>query len=107
MLLNAWGTGDRAEGSPTFAIAHEYSSTLGEVIHLDLYRLHSDLEVEEAGVLDYFWGRQAIVLAEWVSQFQGLEVRLHQDQSHKKWVVLLGYVKDQPQARRVEITQLS
>src|SRR4051812_18539939 len=41
-LLEALGIGARAEGSPTFAIMHEYESRLGTVAHLDLYRMKSE-----------------------------------------------------------------
>ena len=59
--------------SPTFAIAHEYETARGEVIHLDLYRLESAIEAEAAGVEDALWGRaRAIVLVEWLSKFPGL-----------------------------------
>lgn len=70
-VLHALGVRDLAEGSPTFSIAHEYRSFAGDVIHLDLYRLEAESEIEDAGVPAYFWEREAIVLAEWMDRFPG------------------------------------
>ena len=81
-LLEALGVDRPPEGSPTFAIAHEYRAsreTAGgasasragvEVIHLDLYRLRSQGELEEAGVSSYFWERNALIIVEWLSLFE-------------------------------------
>lgn len=68
-LLSGLGVHQPPEGSPTFAIAHEYDSPKGNVVHLDLYRLRTEEELEQAGVSAYFWEREAIVLVEWISLF--------------------------------------
>ncbi|NDD92821.1 tRNA (adenosine(37)-N6)-threonylcarbamoyltransferase complex ATPase subunit type 1 TsaE, partial [bacterium] len=44
-LLNGFGFGLHPEGSPTFALAHQYEQKgLPTVIHMDLYRLESERE---------------------------------------------------------------
>jgi tRNA threonylcarbamoyl adenosine modification protein YjeE len=68
-LLAALGVVQPPEGSPSFAIAHEYDSHVGNVIHIDFYRLKHESEIEDAGIGAYFWERQAIVVAEWISMF--------------------------------------
>src|SRR3954471_23594503 len=63
-LLEGIGVTQPPEGSPTFAIAHEYrvseGVSRGPVIHIDLYRLKSEGELEAAGIAAYFWERDAI-----------------------------------------------
>lgn len=49
--------------SPTFTIGHAYAGEL-PVFHLDLYRLGS-LEPEEPGLLDDYFGADAITFVEW------------------------------------------
>lgn len=56
------------EGSPSFPIAHEYySPEWGEIIHIDFYRLRSEQEIFDGGIEEYFWGRSALVICEWLS----------------------------------------
>jgi len=66
--------------SPTFVLVHEYRGRL-PLIHVDLYRLHSDAELESIGLSDYFTD-QTVVAIEWADRFLAmlpedrLEVRL-------------------------------
>lgn len=66
--------------SPTFVLVHEYRARL-PLIHIDLYRLHTDAEVESIGLSEYFIG-QRVVAIEWADRFPALlpedrlEVRL-------------------------------
>lgn len=53
--------------SPTFAIINEYAGTC-PIYHFDLYRLESELELEQIGYEDYFYG-QGISLVEWGNLF--------------------------------------
>jgi tRNA threonylcarbamoyl adenosine modification protein YjeE len=79
-LLEARGVSRPPEGSPTFAIAHEYRDEAGvELIHLDLYRLRSEAELETAGVPAYFWERRGIVICEWLSMWPGFEADVEAD----------------------------
>jgi tRNA threonylcarbamoyl adenosine modification protein YjeE len=69
-LIKARGVVQPPEGSPSFAIAHEYQSPLSDVIHIDFYRLKSELEIESAGVSSYFWERpESLIICEWISMF--------------------------------------
>lgn len=54
--------------SPTFAIINEYEGDQ-LLYHFDLYRLESDLELEQIGYLDYFYG-SGITLVEWGDLFK-------------------------------------
>jgi tRNA threonylcarbamoyladenosine biosynthesis protein TsaE len=49
--------------SPTFTLANEYQG-LTDIFHLDLYRLESPREFEEAGLRDYL-ARPGLTVVEW------------------------------------------
>ena len=111
-LLSSLGVELPAEGSPTFAIAHEYPwrirSKNAEVIHLDLYRLKSETELEEAGIFSYFWEREALVLVEWSSLFPAFQQAILRSQ--KVWEVSLAFEEGKEDAfnrRRIRIRRLS
>lgn len=95
------------EGSPTFAIAHEYSGARAGVAHVDLYRLESEAEIEAAGIESYFWERPLVVICEWASKFPEFE-RVARDPSslpHKGatiFSVTLAF-GESPDTRDVEI----
>lgn len=92
-ILQGLGVHQPPEGSPTFAIAHEYESSASEVVHLDLYRIKSEEELDEAGIPSYFWERQAIVLVEWLSLFPEFSAAVRRSrlpQTHL-WEVTLSF----------------
>lgn len=69
-VLEALGVRREAEGSPTFAIAHEYVAAEGRrVVHADGYRLKSEAELEATGLLETLWDPEAVVLFEWLDLF--------------------------------------
>lgn len=72
-LLGALGIEQPPEGSPSFAIAHEYWCRRGDVVHMDLYRIKSEGEIEEAGLETYFWERELIAITEWLASWPGFE----------------------------------
>lgn len=92
------------EGSPTFAIAHEYQSSQGEVIHIDFYRIKSEMEIDEAGIPSYYWERNAIVVSEWLSSWPEFEAQVLQ--SGTCWRVNIDYIEDQPFLRKIKIELL-
>src|SRR4051812_11473567 len=61
-LLMSLGVHQPPEGSPTFAIAHEYDSPRCGVVHIDFYRLRSEDEIDDAGIPAYYWERELIVI---------------------------------------------
>lgn len=70
--------------SPTFVLIHEYRGRL-PLIHVDLYRLHTESEASNIGLEDYFTDR-SVGAIEWADRFPSLlppdrlEIRLiHQD----------------------------
>ena len=51
-MLSLLGSEDTVS-SPTFGLVHQYSTTKGKVIHMDLYRLEKEDELEQLGFEDY------------------------------------------------------
>ena len=104
MLLKRLGVDQPPEGSPSFAIAHEYgarrSKGFDRVVHVDVYRLKTEKEIEEAGIPDYFWDPNVVVISEWLSMFPGFESAVMA--SGRNWRVNLSMTED-PERRSVEI----
>ena len=67
--------------SPTFTMVSEYHARVSPVVHIDLYRVKSEVEAAELGIEEYFKGEN-ICLIEWPETIRGLlpsryiEVRL-------------------------------
>jgi len=58
--------------SPTYALVHEYQSKYGEVLyHFDFYRINSEEEAWDIGVLEYFASGNKCLI-EWPSQIENL-----------------------------------
>lgn len=55
--------------SPTFSIINEYEGEKTPLYHFDLYRLEDDLDLEQVGYLDYFYGA-GITVVEWGNLFR-------------------------------------
>ena len=55
--------------SPTFSIMNEYTGIEPPLYHFDLYRLQNDLELEQIGYEDYFYG-SGITVVEWRDRFR-------------------------------------
>lgn len=49
--------------SPTFTLVRQYPCALGELVHVDVYRLEHLAEVEDLGLADL--GEDGVVLVEW------------------------------------------
>jgi len=64
--------------SPTFTLVHEYSGTFDgkpmKLLHLDLYRLESERQLESLG-LDEMQTPDALILIEWGEKFKSIKKR--------------------------------
>jgi tRNA threonylcarbamoyladenosine biosynthesis protein TsaE len=70
-LAKALGVGDdQYVSSPSFALVHEYVGRL-PMVHMDLYRLDDEEDVEAAGLPDFF-DRSAVCVVEWPDRLGGL-----------------------------------
>jgi tRNA threonylcarbamoyl adenosine modification protein YjeE len=103
-LLKGLGVIQPPEGSPSFAIAHEYQAPIGGIVHIDFYRLRSELEIDEAGIPAYYWERNLIVISEWLSNWQ----EFHQQVlgSGRAFEITLAFQEDHPMHRKVKIQSL-
>lgn len=89
-ILLALGIVRPPEGSPTFAIAHEYElperSPWGDqVVHVDLYRIASEGEIDERGIPEYFCDPKRVVLCEWTSLWKEFEKAVLK--SGRSWII--------------------
>lgn len=71
MIIEKTGVTQPPEGSPSFAIVHEYFCQRDfKVIHLDFYRLKNEQEIFDAGIYDYLENIESqLILCEWSSLF--------------------------------------
>lgn len=56
--------------SPTFSLMHEYQGRL-VLYHMDLYRLSSEEEIEDLGLLEYIYG-EGLTVIEWPDRLGSL-----------------------------------
>ncbi len=55
--------------SPTFVLVHEYAGGRLPLFHLDLYRLDTPAQIVGAGLEEYFFKRDAVVVIEWMERW--------------------------------------
>jgi tRNA threonylcarbamoyl adenosine modification protein YjeE len=110
-VLEGLGADRPPEGSPTFSLVHRYPLKRGgEVLHIDLYRLKSEGEIEAAGILEDLWNLDAIVLVEWLSMWPGVEEPLLEESSaaaRRRFRVNLALSQDgDPLTRSLQVERL-
>ncbi len=66
-LVQGLGSSARVH-SPTFALINQYSGGRLPVAHIDLYRLHSSTDLQEAGLEDFFQQPELLTVVEWISR---------------------------------------
>jgi tRNA threonylcarbamoyladenosine biosynthesis protein TsaE len=83
--------------SPSFVIANELKTPGGvRVVHADLYRVESEVELESAGWLDWL-ADGSVVVIEWGDRFPGALPRDHLE------VRFSGADPDRPERRTLEM----
>jgi len=107
-LLLGLGVEQPPEGSPTFAIAHEYALSnhrkgLEGVVHVDLYRIRSEEEIDERGIPDYYWDSRKVVLSEWTSMWAQFESQVLK--SGQNWKIELSMSEEGADLRDIRITR--
>jgi tRNA threonylcarbamoyladenosine biosynthesis protein TsaE len=60
--------------SPTFSLQNQYSSSLAEVFHFDLYRLENAEDIVTSGLWDAFERDSGIIIIEWANQLNLSEI---------------------------------
>jgi tRNA threonylcarbamoyladenosine biosynthesis protein TsaE len=61
--------------SPTFTLVHEYKGRKTRLIHLDLYRLETEDELETVGLWELADAGDALVVVEWGDKFASVMER--------------------------------
>ena len=61
--------------SPTFTLVHEYPGSNVRLIHLDVYRLENERELEGTGIWEMIEAPDALVMVEWGDKFQAITDR--------------------------------
>lgn len=84
---------DQYVSSPSFALVHEYKGRL-PMVHMDLYRLDRQEDVEAAGLLDFF-DQPAVCVVEWPDRLGGMAPAERLD-------ILIEH--EPPEARRLHLT---
>ncbi|MCX8109206.1 MAG: tRNA (adenosine(37)-N6)-threonylcarbamoyltransferase complex ATPase subunit type 1 TsaE [Verrucomicrobiae bacterium] len=55
--------------SPTFTLVHEYRDGRIPLFHLDLYRLGTSRDFENAGLVEYMFNPEGITVVEWFDRW--------------------------------------
>lgn len=63
--------GGKYVSSPTFAIHQTYATPVGEIDHIDLYRLKSDYDLETTGFWELFHKQKGVIFIEWADRLEG------------------------------------
>lgn len=92
-LLRGLGYGARVP-SPTYTLLEHYAVGELVVVHLDLYRLASEAELENLGVRDWLEKQATWVLIEWPDRAPGLTRRCD---------LLLTLEEQEPGTRRLSL----
>lgn len=111
-LLHALGVQQTSEGSPTFALAHEYRGALCPILHMDFYRIKNESELEAAGLVQPFWDPSRIILVEWISLLPSFEASVLQ--TGRNWVIRIEFKEDEEHSihpdqstkRRIQIDKI-
>lgn len=61
--------------SPTFTLVHEYKGRKTRLIHLDVYRLETEKELEGIGLWEMTEAADALVVVEWGEKFESIVER--------------------------------
>ena len=102
LLLQALQVQQPPEGSPTFAIAHEYQAPLGGIVHIDFYRIQSEEEIDDAGIPAYYWERKLLVISEWISSWPEFEHQVVK--TGRVWRVSLSFSAEQENTAARDVT---
>ncbi len=71
-LAAALGADAAEVTSPTFTLVHEYAGKQTRLVHLDLYRLEEERELDSIGLWELAEAADGLVMVEWGDRFAGV-----------------------------------
>jgi tRNA threonylcarbamoyladenosine biosynthesis protein TsaE len=74
-MAEALGADAGEVSSPTFTLVQEYRGRKTRLIHLDLYRLETEREIEGIGLWEMADAGDALVVVEWGDKFESVMER--------------------------------
>lgn len=74
-MAAALGAEAESVSSPTFTLVHEYRGRKTRLIHLDVYRLETERELEGIGLWEMAEAADALVMVEWGERFDSIRER--------------------------------
>lgn len=83
--------------SPTFTLVHEYKGRKVRLVHLDLYRLEEEREIEGIGLWEMVEAADALVMVEWGDKFGSVmdradaEIAITQGEAENERLLLLRW----------------
>jgi tRNA threonylcarbamoyladenosine biosynthesis protein TsaE len=90
-IARALGIDERDITSASFTIISEHEAAI-PLYHIDLYRVHSDADMESTGVYDYIGGR-GIAVVEWAERMrleEALRVRINFVSEDTREIIIEG-----------------
>jgi len=66
--------------SPSFSIHNTYETKVGDVEHIDLYRLENEDDIESTGFWDLFEKEKGLILIEWANYLDPKQIPVYWDQ---------------------------
>ena len=96
-MAEALGANADEVTSPTFTLVHEYRGRTTRLIHLDLYRLETERELEGIGLGEMADAPDALVMVEWGDKFASVmeradaEISITQGEVENERLLLVGW----------------
>jgi tRNA threonylcarbamoyladenosine biosynthesis protein TsaE len=96
-IAAALGADSQEVSSPTFTLVHEYKGRKTRLVHLDLYRLEGEREIERIGLWEMAEAADSLVMVEWGDRFASVmeradaEIAISQGEAENERLLLVRW----------------